>query len=108
MKRIKLDDTVIVISGREKGKQGTVLEISSKKDAVCVNGVSLVSKHQKQKAPMSGAPSKFKGVRKVESWIPLSKVMPFCSQCDKAARVVVKMLELGQSSRACSRCKQVF
>ena len=107
MKRIKTNDNVVIISGKEKGKRGTVLEISSKKDAVQVEKIALVSKHQKQKNSM-GAAVRSNGIKKIESWIPLSKVMPFCSHCDKASRIVIKVLESGLSDRACCRCKQAF
>jgi len=104
MKRIKTNDNVVVISGQDKGKSGVVLEISQRKDAVKVKGVTLVSKHQKPRSMGAAAP----GIKKMEAWIPLSKVMLFCSHCGEASRVGMKTLESGESARACCRCKQIF
>jgi large subunit ribosomal protein L24 len=104
MKRIKTNDNVVVISGRDKGKTGVVLEISQKKGAVKVKDVMMVFKHQKPRG-MGGAVG---GIKHKEAWILESKVMPLCSHCNKASRVQTKVLEAGVSSRICGRCKEVF
>jgi len=103
MKRIKKTDTVMVISGREQGKSGAVIEISTKKNAVKVKQIGLVSKHQKpRKMGQSG------GIKKIESWIDLSKVMPICLSCKKVTRGHTNMLQSGIRVRTCGKCKEIF
>jgi large subunit ribosomal protein L24 len=103
MERIKTKDTVVVISGKEKGKTGAVFDISHKKDAVKVKNVMLVTKHQKPRG--MGMSS---GIMQKEAWISLSKVMPNCTSCNKATRVKAKVLDSGESVRVCGRCLENF
>ena len=67
---IKKDDKVIVISGDDKGKDGKVLEVDPEKRRALVEGVNFVTKHQK---PSAGKPEG--GIKKVEAFIHLSKLM---------------------------------
>lgn len=103
LSRIKKDDTVIVMTGKDKGKEGIVLNIDSKKNAVLVKGVCLVSRHRK--ARKSGEQSK---ILREESYIPLCKLMPVCRSCKKACRVQTKFLDDGKKARICHRCKEAF
>lgn len=103
MERVKKNDTVSVIMGRDKGKSGKVIEILPKKGKVMVEGVAVVTKHAK--ARKQGETS---GIKKVGSFIPLSNVMPVCSSCKKPARVGTKMLDSGKRVRICKRCNESF
>lgn len=80
--RIKKDDEVVVISGRDKGSRGRVLKVIKDKDQVIVEGVGKVKKHQKpnQKNPQGGI---------IEKDLPIhiSKVMLLDSKTDKPSRV---------------------
>ena len=80
--RIKKDDEVVVISGRDKGARGRVLKVLVEKDQVIVEGVGRVKKHQKpnQKNPQGGI---------IEKDLPIhiSKVMLLDSKADKPTRV---------------------
>lgn len=101
--RIKKNDTVVVLSGKDKDKQGTVIEILPKKGKVMVKGVALVTKHYK--ARKQGEVS---GLKKKEAYVELSQVMPVCASCKKACRVVALELETGRRTRACNRCKNIL
>lgn len=101
--RVKKNDTVIVISGKDRGKQGQVLEVLPKKDKVLVKGISIITRHVKARRQGDIA-----GIKKEESYVQLPKVMPVCSSCKKACRVNVKKLENNKSARVCNRCKAVF
>lgn len=83
--RIKKGDTVQVISGRERGKTGRVLEILRKKDRVLVEKLNMVKRHSKpsQKNQQGGIIEK-------EAPLPLSAVMPVCPKTNKGVRVRVK------------------
>ncbi len=100
--RIKKNDLVRVISGKDKNKEGSVIRVLPKKGKVLVEGVAFVTRHVKpKKAGDQG------GIRKEESYIRLNKVMPVCSACKKAVRINTKLLE-GKGTRMCNRCKEIF
>jgi len=103
LSRIKKNDNVIVISGKDKGKQGTVLKVSPKDGEILVKGVAIATKHIKAKK--TGETSR---IVKEETYIPLSKVMPICKSCKKACRVRVKLLENENKVRVCHRCQEAF
>lgn len=101
--RIKKNDTVMVISGKDKGKHGQVLEVLPAKDKVLVKGIGIITRHVKARRQGDIA-----GIKKEESYIQLPKVMPVCSSCKKPCRVNVKALDNNKSARVCNRCKAVF
>lgn len=101
--RVKKNDLVMVIAGKDKGKKGSVIQILPKKGKVLVEGVAVVTRHVKpRKAGEQG------GIRKEESFVKTSKVMPVCSACQKPTRTNTKMLESGKRARMCNRCKEIF
>ena len=95
---IKKDDTVVVISGKDKGKKGKVLSVGATKRTVLVEGVNLVTKHTKaRRAGETG------GIVDAEGAIYASKVMPVCPKCGKATRVGHK-IEGDKKVRICKHC----
>lgn len=103
MMRVKKKDTVMVITGKDKGKQGVILDILPKKGKVMIKGVAITSKHTKARKQNEVA-----GIKQVESFVELSKVLPICSACKKPSRVASKVMEDGKKSRVCNRCKEIF
>lgn len=101
--RIKKNDTVMVISGKDKGKQGQVLEVLPKKDKALIKGIGIITRHVKARRQ-----GEVGGIKKEESYVTLAKVMPLCISCKKPCRVNVKELENNKSTRVCNRCKAVF
>lgn len=101
--RIRKNDTVVVLSGKDKDKQGTVIQISPKRGKLVVKGIALLTRHVK--ARKQGEVS---GIKKQEGYIDLSNVMPVCALCQKPCRVGSKLLENGTRVRTCKRCKEVF
>lgn len=101
--RIKKNDTVQVISGKDKGKQGSVIGFKRKNNQVLVKDVAIITRHVKPKrAGEQGS------IKKEESYISESKVMPVCTACNKPTRVSSKVLETGKRSRICKRCNEIF
>ena len=95
---IKKDDKVIVLSGKDKGKEGKVLVASPKTNKVIVEGINVATKHQRaQKQGQEG------GIIKVETPIYACKVQLVCPKCGKATRVGHK-IEGGKKSRVCKKC----
>ena len=96
---VKAKDQVVVISGKDKGKQGKVLSAQPKTGKVAVEGVAMVTKHQKARA--QGQPG---GIVHKEAYIDASNVMLVCPKCGKATRVAHKVLEDGKKVRVCKKC----
>jgi len=100
---VRRKDTVVVISGKDKGKVGEVLAVIPKKGRVLVEGVNIVTKHEKpNRQNMQG------GIQKVEAPINSSKVMLYCTKCNKATRISHKILEDGTKVRVCKKCGETF
>ena len=95
---IKKDDKVIVLSGKDKGKQGEVMVAEPKAGKVIVKGVNVATKHQKPKKQGQEG-----GIIKVETPIYASKVQLVCPKCGKATRVGHKITD-GKKVRVCKKC----
>ena len=95
---VKSGDTVVVLSGKDKGKQGKVLSAEPKTGKVIVEGVNTASKHQKPRQQGQEG-----GIIKVETPIYVSKVQLVCPKCGKATRVGHK-IENGKKTRICKKC----
>ncbi|WP_415886125.1 50S ribosomal protein L24 [Neptuniibacter sp. QD29_5] len=93
MRKIKRDDEVIVIAGKDKGKRGTVMRVLD--DRLIVSGINMVKKHTKPN-PMLG---KAGGIVEKEAAIAVSNVAIFNPQTGKGDRVGFKVLEDGTKTR---------
>lgn len=101
--RVKKNDTVVLLSGKDRGKQGLVLAVYPKEDLVLVKDMRIVTRHVKPtKSGQKG------GIVKEEQTMPLAKVMPVCSACKKPCRIQAKVLDAGTKVRICNRCKEAF
>ena len=96
---VKTKDEVIVISGKDKGVKGKVLAVSPKAGRVTVEGVAMMTKHQKSRA--QGQPG---GLIRKEAAIDASNVMLVCQKCGKPARAGSKVLADGKKVRTCKKC----
>jgi len=95
---IKRDDKVIVLSGKDKGKEGKVLSVDPKAGKVIVEGVSVASKHSKPRKQGEKG-----GIIKLETPIYACKVMVVCPKCGKPTRVAHKLVD-GKNVRVCKKC----
>ena len=95
---IRKGDKVVVISGKDKGKQGKVLKSDPKGEKVIVEGVNVAMKHQKPRKQGEEG-----GIIKMETPIYACKVMVVCPKCGKATRVAHK-IEDGKKVRVCKKC----
>lgn len=102
--KIKVNDKVMVITGRDKGKIGTVKKILRKKDKVIVDQVNIVKKHQKPN-PYTGQSG---GIIEKEAPIHISNVLLFCESCSKPTRVGYKFTEDGKKLRYCKKCNELL
>jgi large subunit ribosomal protein L24 len=92
--RIRKGDTVVVISGKDKGKTGKIMRILREEDRVIVEGINLVKRHTR---PTPRNPSG--GIIEREQALHASKVMPIDPKTGKGTRVRFKTLENGQKTR---------
>jgi large subunit ribosomal protein L24 len=101
--KIKKNDTVMVIVGRERGKTGKVLRVLGEKGRVVIERLHMVKRHQKSRGQQ--APG---GVVEKEASIDLSNVMIMCDRCNAPARIGVRRLDDGSATRVCRRCGEVL
>lgn len=100
---IKTGDTVMVLSGKDKGKKGKVLSTMPSEGKIIVEGVSMASRHTKpRKQGQEG------GILKKETPIYACKVMNVCAKCGKAARTGQKFLDSGEKVRYCKKCGEML
>ena len=95
---IKKGDTVVVLSGKDKGKQGKVLSVDPKAGKVVVEKINMVSRHQKPRKQGEEG-----GIIQKEAPLYACKVMTVCPKCNKATRVAHKV-EGGKKVRVCKHC----
>jgi len=98
---VKKGDRVVVISGKDKGKEGNVKDVIVKDGKVLVEGINLVTKAQRPN-PMMGVQG---GLNKMEKPIPSSKVMLVCPQCEKATRTS-QIVKDNKKVRVCKKCNK--
>ena len=96
---IKKDDTVVVLSGKDKGKKGKVLSVDPKAGKVIVEKVNMVSRHTKPRKQGEQG-----GIIKTEAPIYACKVQRVCPKCDKPTRPAHKLLADGKKVRVCKKC----
>ncbi|ACD51219.1 50S ribosomal protein L24 [Clostridium botulinum] len=100
---VRKSDTVVVISGKDKGKTGEVLKVYPKTGKVLVQGINIVKKHQKaNKSQVESA------IIEREAAINSSKVMLYCNKCKNATRIANKILDDGTKVRVCKKCSETF
>ena len=99
---IKKDDKVVVLSGKDKGKQGKVLIADPKAEKVVVEGVNVATKHQKPRKQGEEG-----GIIKVSTPIYVSKLALYCPKCKKSVRVKM-VLDGDKKVRACTKCGTVI
>ena len=96
---VKKGDTGIILSGKDRGKKGKVLEVSPAEGKVIVEGRNMVTKHVKhRKMGQQG------GIVKAEGPLYAGKVMLVCPKCGKPTRAAQKIFGDGTKSRVCRHC----
>ena len=100
---VKTGDTVMVLSGKDKGKKGKVLSVNPTDKKVIVEGVSVATRHKKPRRQGETG-----GIVKQETPIYASKVQLVCPKCGKAARTGVKFLENGSKVKYCKKCNEML
>jgi large subunit ribosomal protein L24 len=101
-KRIKKGDTVICLSGKDRGRKGKVLKIVPDGDRVVVEKLNVAKKHRRPTREFKG------GIIEMPLPIVASKLQLVCPRCSKPTRVGVKVLEDGKRARSCKKCSELI
>lgn len=99
---IKKNDTVLVITGDEKGKRGRVLSVEKAKNRILVESVNMIKKHMKPNKQYSQG-----GIIEKEAPVHRTNIMLVCPKCDKPTRIGNSVLEDGKKMRSCKQCGEV-
>lgn len=99
--KIKKNDNVEIVAGKEKGKRGKILLLFPDENRVIIEKINMVKKHSRP----SGQ-TKQGGIVEKEGKINLSNVMLICGKCNKGVRVGYKILESGEKVRICRSCNE--
>ena len=103
MNKIKKNDIVYVLSGKDKGKTGKVFQVNAKDGKAFVEGINYVKKHmRKTKQDQQG------GIVQKESPIRMSNLSLLCKTCSSPASIGINILADGTKSRFCKKCKEVL
>ena len=101
--KIKRDDTVQVLTGRDRGRRGDVRRVIPKDGRAVVTGVNVVKKHRRARSPQEPG-----GIIEMEAPIQLSNLAVVCRSCDKPVRVGFRILDDGRKVRFCKQCDEAL
>jgi large subunit ribosomal protein L24 len=101
--RIRKDDKVKVITGKEKGKMGKVLKVLRDQNRVIIENVNFVKRHTKP-----GGQTRQGGIIEKEASIHSSNVMLMCNKCINPVRIKMQRLEDGKMVRVCRKCGEII
>ena len=98
--KIKKNDTILVIKGKERGKTGKVASVNLEDQTIKVSGINIAKKHIKSQGQKSAG-----GITEIVRPLALSKVMFVCGHCNKPTRLGMKITSAGNKERICKLCK---
>ena len=102
MRKVRRNDTVLVITGKDRGKTGVVRRVIPKKEKLVVEGLNMIKKHQRP--TQQGGVAVPGGILAREAPIHVSNVMIVCKECTKPARTGIRARADGVKVRVCKRC----
>ena len=100
---IRKNDTVLVISGKDKGNKGKVRFVNPKEEKLIIEGINFIKRHARATGQARQA-----GVIELEAPLHVSRVMYLCDKCNKPARIGFRFLEDGKKVRFCKVCQEVI
>jgi large subunit ribosomal protein L24 len=101
--RLKKNDKVMVVSGKEKGKVGKILKIFSEKNRVIVEKVNYIKRHTRPGGKVSKG-----GIIEKEASLHVSNVMLICGKCTDPVRVGFQKQPDGKTARICKKCGEIL
>jgi len=101
--KIRKNDTVLVVIGKDNGKKGKVRRVIPKKGKVIVEGVNMIKRHARARGAARQA-----GIIELEAPIDISNVMLVCNKCNKPVRTGCSIQNDGSRIRACRSCGELI
>jgi large subunit ribosomal protein L24 len=101
--KIRKNDTVLVIAGKDRGKKGKIRKALPKEDKIIVEGSNMIKRHSRAKGQARQA-----GIIELEAPMDISNVILICNKCNKPARVGFRFLSDGRKARICRACGEVI
>jgi len=101
--KLRKNDVVMVIAGKERGKTGKVLRVLRDEDAVIIERINIVKRHTKPRGPQQPG-----GIVEKEASIDVSNIMIMCDKCNAPVRIGRKILADGKKIRICRRCNEAL
>ena len=101
--KIRKNDTVQVMAGKDRGKRGKVRFAYPKKNRLIVEGINFIKKHSRARGQVRQA-----GIIDLEAQIDASNAMLLCGKCNRPTRVGFTFLDDGRKVRICHKCKEVI
>jgi large subunit ribosomal protein L24 len=101
--KVKRDDTVEIMAGKDRGKRGQVRIVMPKEQRVVVAGLNIAKRHRRQRTMQEAS-----AIVEIEAPLHISNVQVVCRSCSKAVRVGFKMLEDGRKVRSCKACGEAI
>lgn len=101
--KIRKGDTVLVISGKSRGKKGKVRQALPKKNRVIIEGINMIKRHSRARGQARQA-----GIIELEAPMDISNVMLMCGKCGRPVRVGYRLTEDGRKIRICRFCQEAI
>jgi len=101
--KIRKDDKVKIITGKDRGKIGKVLKVIRKHNRILVENINITKRHQRPRGK-----NRQGGIVERETPIHLAKVMLMCNKCMTPIRIKIQYLEDGKKMRICGKCKEII
>jgi large subunit ribosomal protein L24 len=101
--RIRKNDTVLVIAGKDRGKKGKVRFAHPKDNQIVVEGINFIKRHTRARGRVRQA-----GIIELEAPINVSNVMLLCGRCTRPTHIGFRTLKDGRKTRTCRSCNEVI
>ena len=106
---LRKGDEIIVLAGKDKGKRGKIIQTVPDAGKVIVDGVNVVTRHQKPRSASAGAIVKSQlGEMQMPAGLPIGKVMLICPKCNKETRMAKTLTSAGEQARKCRKCGELI
>jgi len=101
--KIRKNDTVVVIAGKDRGGKGKVRRVMRKQKRVVIEGLNMIKRHSRASRGTRQA-----GIIELEGPMDVSNVQLFCEKCSSRTRIGFRFLDDGRKVRICSSCKEII
>ncbi len=101
--KIRKNDTVVVIAGKDRGGKGKVRRVMRKQKRVVIEGLNMIKRHSRASRGTRQA-----GIIELEGPMDVSNVQLFCEKCSSRMRIGFRFLDDGRKVRICSSCKEII